>query len=67
MKNYGDRGGCYPSRPWAEADNTLRDSLFTLRIHCLYNGKISPLIHQHVQDKLEGESRSLSQVIAVCL
>ena len=25
MKNYGDRGGCYPSRPWAEADNTLRD------------------------------------------
>ena len=22
MKNYGDRGGCYPS---AEADNTLRD------------------------------------------
>ena len=25
MKNYGDRGGCYPSRPQAEADNTLRD------------------------------------------
>ena len=25
MKNYGDRGGCYPSRPVAEADNTLRD------------------------------------------
>ena len=25
MKNYGDRGGCYPSRPSAEADNTLRD------------------------------------------
>ena len=25
MKNYGDRGGCYPSRPKAEADNTLRD------------------------------------------
>ena len=25
MKNYGDRGGCYPLRPWAEADNTLRD------------------------------------------
>ena len=25
MKNYGDRGGCYPSRPYAEADNTLRD------------------------------------------
>ena len=23
MKNYGDRGGCYPSKPWAEADNTL--------------------------------------------
>ena len=23
MKNYGDRGGCYPSRPWDEADNTL--------------------------------------------
>ena len=25
MKNYGDQGGCYPSRPQAEADNTLRD------------------------------------------
>ena len=25
-KNYGDLGGCYPSRPYeAEADNTLRD------------------------------------------
>ena len=25
MKNCGDQGGCYPSRPYAEADNTLRD------------------------------------------
>ena len=25
MKNSGDRCGCYPSRPKAEADNTLRD------------------------------------------
>ena len=25
MKNYGDRGGCYPSRPSAKVDNTLRD------------------------------------------
>ena len=25
MKNYGDRGGCYPLRPYAETDNTLRD------------------------------------------
>ena len=25
MKNYGDRGGCYPSGPSAEADNTLLD------------------------------------------
>ena len=25
MKNYGDRGGCYPSMPSAEADNTLWD------------------------------------------
>ena len=25
MKNYGDRGGFYPSWPQAEADNTLRD------------------------------------------
>ena len=24
MKNSGDRGGCYPSRPKAEADNILR-------------------------------------------
>ena len=25
MKNYGDRGGCYPPRPTASMDNTLRD------------------------------------------
>ena len=25
MKNCGDRGGCYLSRPWADDDNTLRD------------------------------------------
>ena len=25
MKNYGDLGGCYPSRPQASTDNTLRD------------------------------------------
>ena len=25
MKNYGDRGECYPSRPLAEVDNTLQD------------------------------------------
>ena len=25
MKNYGDGGGCYLSRPWAEVNNTLLD------------------------------------------
>ena len=25
MKNSGDQGGCYPQRPKAEVDNTLRD------------------------------------------
>ena len=25
MKNSADQGGCYPSRPKAEVDNTLRD------------------------------------------
>ena len=25
MKNYADRGGCYPPQPSASADNTLRD------------------------------------------
>ena len=25
MKNSADRGGCYPPKPKAEADNTLRD------------------------------------------
>ena len=25
MKNSADRGGCYPPRPKAEEDNTLRD------------------------------------------
>ena len=27
MKNSADRGGCYPQRPKAEVDNTLRDLL----------------------------------------
>ncbi len=25
MKNYADRGECYPPKPKAEADNTIRD------------------------------------------
>ena len=25
MKNSADQGGCYPQRPKAEVDNTLRD------------------------------------------
>ena len=25
MKNYGDLEGCYPPRPTASTDNTLRD------------------------------------------
>ena len=25
MKNYADRGECYPPKPKAEADNTLRE------------------------------------------
>ena len=25
MKNSADQGGCYPQRPEAEVDNTLRD------------------------------------------
>ena len=25
MKDYADRGGCYPPKPSASADNTLRD------------------------------------------
>ena len=35
MKNSADRGGCYPQRPKAEVDNTLRDlknsSIYILR------------------------------------
>ena len=27
MKNSADQGGCYPQRPKAEVDNTLRDPL----------------------------------------
>ena len=30
MKNYGDRGGCYPPRPTASTDNTLLDLLNSL-------------------------------------
>ena len=31
MKNYADRGGCYPPKPKAEADNTLRSFLHIIR------------------------------------
>ena len=35
MKNYGDRGGCYPSRPLAKADSTPQD------LHNVWFQKIS--------------------------
>ena len=38
MKNYGDLGGCYPPRPTASTDNTLRD------LHIIVH-KILSLIH----------------------
>ena len=48
MKNYGDQGGCYPSRPQAEADNTLQDlhnSSYDTKAefnNCYYSFKIIP-------------------------
>ena len=40
MKNYGNRGGCYPSRPWDEADNTLDSeiSIYNSSYEELYMG-----------------------------
>ena len=32
MKNYGDRGGCYPPRPTASTDNTLPISIILYMI-----------------------------------
>ena len=39
MNNYADRGGCYPPKPKAEADNTLLD------LHnCSYHTQPHPII-----------------------
>ena len=40
MKNYGNRGGCYPSRLWDEADNTLDSeiSIYNSSYEELYMG-----------------------------
>ena len=57
MKNSADQGGCYPQRPKAEVDNTLRDLqnssyptktdsiialLFIQNIYCLVLKGVSP-------------------------
>ena len=42
MKNYGDRGGCFPSRPLAEADNTLPGARFSKVPIINGPGKLSP-------------------------
>ena len=54
MKNYADRGGCYPLKPKAEADNTLRDlhnsSYHTkaeFNIFFYYLFKIFPELQKH--------------------
>ena len=39
MKNYGDLGGCYPTRATASTDNTLLD------LHNIILHKILSLIH----------------------
>ena len=44
MKNYGERGGCYPSRPWAKADNTLREKKKNKKNRILGPGQSSPAI-----------------------
>ena len=50
MKNSADQGGCYPQRPKAEVDNTLRDlqnSSYPTKAefnHCfIIHSKFSPL------------------------
>ena len=38
MKNSADQGGCYPQRPKAEVDNTLRDlQLVMVNYACGFN------------------------------
>ena len=54
MKNYGDRGGCYPSRPEAEADNSLRElnnSSYDTQPHSLivkYSGNGAPVATERI-------------------
>ena len=59
MKNYGDRGGCYPSRPQAEADNSLRElnnSSYDTQPHSLivkYSGNGAPVATERITADLK--------------
>ena len=59
MKNYGDRGGCYPSRPEAEADNSLRElnnSSYDTQPHSLivkYSGNGAPVATERITADLK--------------
>ena len=51
MKNYADRGGCYPPKPKAEADNTLLD------LHnSSYHTQPHPIIANDLCNKIFGGS-----------
>ena len=59
MKNYGDRGGCYPSTPQAEADNSLRElnnSSYGTQPHSLivkYSGNGAPVATERITADLK--------------
>ena len=53
MKNSADQGGCYPQRPKATVDNTLRDlqnssypTKAKFKIALLFNQNISPFLKE---------------------
>ena len=46
MKNSADQGGCYPQRPKAQVDNTLRDRKPNLIIALLFIQNISSFLKE---------------------
>ena len=49
MKNSADQGGCYPQRPKAEVDNTLRDlqnSSYPTKAELLFIQNNSPFLKE---------------------
>ena len=63
MKNYADRGGCYPPQPSASADNTLLD-LHNSSYHTQPHPIIALLFIQNISRALKIYKIFLNRVLS---